>query len=135
MGKGKRAKRCDVIEGRVPRRKRLQPREVRGQDTEAAAARDEGRRVSNSLVREEEEGLILALPNGLVTLAKPRQPDGPTDGSAKGVIKVPVWMGFSGGGPFDIIQAGQVPPVLVILKEIAMEFVAALLGNNVNYRA
>ena len=132
MGKGKRAKRRNVIEGRVPRRKRLQTREVRRQDTEAGAARSEGRRISNSLVREKEEGLVLAFPNGLGTLAKPRQPDGPTDGSAKGVIKVPVWMGFGGGGPFDIVQAGQVAPVLVILKEIAMELVAALLGNNVN---
>src|SRR2546425_7876784 len=105
MRKGKRAKRCNVIERRVPRRKRKQTREVRGQDTEAGATRDEGRRVSNALVREEEEGLILALPDGLVTLAKPRQPDGPTDGSAKGVKKVPIWMKLA-VGPFDIVQAG-----------------------------
>src|SRR5258706_7458701 len=112
--------------------------ELRWQKWESGSLGNEGLRFSDSLIREEEEGSILALPKRLATLAELRRPDWTTGGAAKLIKEIARRMKLrlsriKGGdvSPFFIGQAGQGVTVPVIPGKVAVKLVAGLVCYDV----
>src|SRR5205085_10386756 len=119
---GEEALRRDGRDGRIAGEGRQQARELRRQEGEGAVADRARAGVADALVRDEEEGAILAFPPVGAALAEVRRVDGAAEGAAEDVEETLVRLGLP-RALLDVVKAVQVRVVAMELEGRAVKLV------------